>query len=264
MLNHLRHGRGEPLVLLHGTGDRLQAWDPIIDRLARAREAIAVDLPGFGASPVDEQKPPTASGFARAVAVLLDELGIESAHVAGNSMGGWTALELAKLGRARSVTALSPAGLWRHGVPAYCEASLRVSRAFARLLEPYARPIVATRASRTVMLSMMVAHPWRIPSWAAEGMITGIARAPGFDAHMRAVKHERFTGGRPITVPVTIAFGTQDHLVLRRWRRREELPAHTRWIDLPACGHVPMWDDPDLVAAVILEGSASARPRRVI
>ena len=64
----------------------------------------------------------------------------------------------------------------------------------------------------------------------------------------------RFEGGRGIEVPVTVVFGGRDGVVPADARRRDELPAHTRWVEPPGLGHVPMWDDPDLVARLILDG----------
>ena len=109
-----RSGQGEPLVLLHGQGFSRRSFDPVVPALAARRDVIAVDLPGHGGSP----RQPKGAGnaprdLAVAVAELLDELELPTVHVAGNSSGGWVALELAKLGRARTVTALAPAGLWR-------------------------------------------------------------------------------------------------------------------------------------------------------
>ena len=109
-----RSGQGEPLVLLHGQGFSRRSFDPVVPALAARRDVIAVDLPGHGESP----RQPKGAGnaprdLAVAVAELLDELELPTVHVAGNSSGGWVALELAKLGRARTVTALAPAGLWR-------------------------------------------------------------------------------------------------------------------------------------------------------
>ena len=58
-----------------------------------------------------------------------------------------------------------------------------------------------------------------------------------------------------IDVPVTVAFGERERLIPKSGRLRDELPAHTRWIELGGCGHVPTWDDPALVARTILEGA---------
>src|SRR5215210_1543335 len=111
-----REGRGEPLLLVHANGMSRLAWRPVLPFLRDQREVIAIDLPGHGMSPpAPPHVVPAPPGFAYLLGQLLDELGIDCAHVAGNSIGGWTALELAKLGRARSVVALGPAGLWKRG-----------------------------------------------------------------------------------------------------------------------------------------------------
>jgi pimeloyl-ACP methyl ester carboxylesterase len=113
-----RSGAGAPLVLLHGLGSSRQAWNPVIPALAARFDVIAVDLPGFGDSnPVAARTEPTPAVLAAAVAGLLDELGVTAPHLAGNSLGGWVALELAATRPAASLTLLSPAGLWRDGAP---------------------------------------------------------------------------------------------------------------------------------------------------
>lgn len=95
-LAHTRTGAGAPLVLLHGIGSSRRAWDPVIPALAERFDVIAVDLPGFGDSePLPPGVEPRPTALAAAVAGLLDDLGITTPHVAGNSLGGWVALELA-------------------------------------------------------------------------------------------------------------------------------------------------------------------------
>ena len=51
-LHHIRQGAGEPLVLIHGLGGSIVVWKPVIDLLAAERDVVAIDLPGFGASPI--------------------------------------------------------------------------------------------------------------------------------------------------------------------------------------------------------------------
>ena len=154
-IHYERSGQGEPLLLLHGIGSGLRIWDPVLPMLTPHYDVIAVDLPGHGESPVlDDSTPPDAATFALALARFMDELGIATAHLAGNSLGGWTALELAKLGRARSVAALSPAGLWRGRAPVYDIVLFRVSRWLARTLLPslppsWPRPLAARWFWRT-------------------------------------------------------------------------------------------------------------------
>jgi pimeloyl-ACP methyl ester carboxylesterase len=112
-VNFDRRGSGTPLVLLHGIGHRWQAWEPVIDTLAEHHDVIAIDLPGFGQSPVpDAGMPAQMSGTVSAVGDFFDSLDLDHPHVAGNSLGGAIALELAAAGRVASATALSPAGFF--------------------------------------------------------------------------------------------------------------------------------------------------------
>ena len=108
-LAHVRRGSGPPLVLIHGIGSQWQMWQPVLDRVAREREVVALDLPGFGES-AELGAPPTVEALAGAVAEFLDGLGLAGAHAAGNSLGGAVALALGRLGEARSTCVLSPAG----------------------------------------------------------------------------------------------------------------------------------------------------------
>ena len=256
-LHHEVHGAGEPLLLIHGTGSNLRVWNPLVDRLAARRTVICVDLPGFGLSPrMKPGTPPTPIGFARVLAGFLRELGHHTAHVAGNSVGGWTALEMAKIGAARSVVALSPAGLWARRTPLYTGLSVSTTRLSCRLLDPLMPALLSRPLGRKFAMWQQFAHPERLPPRAAVEAAKAFAYSPGFDEHLMATGRERFVGGRSIDVPVTVAFGQRDRLLLRsQARHREQLPPQTRWFELSGCGHVPTYDDPHLVAEVILRGS---------
>ena len=112
-LHHHREGEGQPLALLHGIGSRWQMWRPVLPALAAEHDVVALDLPGFGASPMPPAGTPAGvDSLCALVADFLDELGLDRPHLAGNSLGGLIALELARRGRARSVCAISrPASL---------------------------------------------------------------------------------------------------------------------------------------------------------
>jgi pimeloyl-ACP methyl ester carboxylesterase len=249
-----RIGDGEPLLLLHGTGGSRSHWKPLADLLAAEHELLLVDLPGHGESdPPPEGAPHTPIGYASALADLLDELDVGTAHVAGNSVGGWTALELAKLGPARSVTAIAPAGLWAKRDPWRCTVQLWSQHKMGRLFAPLTRRVMRSRLGRTVLLRGTVAKPRAMPADAAVELATTYARTATFDAHLAATRRERFRGGEDIGVPVTVAWGDKERLIPRSARRPDELPEHTRFVTLPGCGHIPMWDEPQLVAETILE-----------
>ncbi len=252
-LHYEQLGRGEPLLLIHGTGSSGTVWRPVLDALAVHRTLIVVDLPGHGSSPVlPTSIAPTPPNYAQAIANLLDRLGLEKVDVAGNSVGGWTALELAKLGRASSVVALAPAGLWLRN-PLSARATLWLTHH-----APTPPKVVFESAlTRTLLLSRIYGRPWRVPPEEAIDAAVGMHGTRQFDEHLRETSRTRFTGGTDIAVPITVAYGSREHLIPRRARRRDELPAHTRWLTLSGCGHAPFWDDPELVVRTILEG---ARP----
>jgi pimeloyl-ACP methyl ester carboxylesterase len=260
-----RSGQGEPLVLLHGLGSSRAAWEAIVPALAERFDVVAVDLPGFGASaPLPAGIEPSPAELATAVAALLDDLRIDRPHLAGNSLGGWVAMELAKTRPLRSVTLLSPAGLWKAGTPLYCMASLRLSRWLARHAGPALSMIVATRPGRLAVLGQMLAHPARLPAGQARSVVQALGTCPGFDATLKATARRRLHGAQAVTAPVTVAFGSRDVVLLRHQSRYlGELPPDTRTAALPGCGHLPMTDNPARVTDLIITSAsrAAAAPR---
>jgi pimeloyl-ACP methyl ester carboxylesterase len=249
----LRRGRGEPLLLIHGLGGSSRIWEPVLDLLASEREAIALDLPGFGTAPgLPEGTEPSAANLAAALRERCLELGIERPHIAGNSLGGWVTLEAGRAGWAASVTALSPAGLW----PAPLGSRRRDPRAWARRLRPLVALALRARRPREAALRTFAARPERIPADAGRELILDWVDAPGYDDANRAMRGHVFDpAGYPPELPVTIAWCERDRLVGPP--RRERLPAQSRLLVLPGVGHTPTWDDPELVARVLLEGSAT-------
>ncbi|MET7287292.1 alpha/beta fold hydrolase [Streptomyces sp. NPDC005573] len=256
-VSYARVGRGEPLVLLHGIGHHLQAWDPVVDILATEREVIAVDLPGFGASPAlpagldyDLATTNTVLGS------LFRALELDRPHVAGNSLGGLLALELGREKLVRSVTAFSPAGFWTQAERRYAFGLLLTMRGVAqRLPVPLVERLSRSTAGRTALTSTIYARPARRAPDAVVAETLALVGATGFDATLRAGATVQFTDDLP-GMPVTVAWGTRDRLLVRRQGvRAKRIIPHARLVRLPGCGHCPMSDDPALVARVILDGS---------
>lgn len=253
-----RSGAGDPLVLLHPLGADRNVWRPVLELLCPLRDVVCVDLPGFGASPpLASDRPADPSALANAVVGLLARLGLDHgrAHLAGNSLGGWVALEVAAVGHAASVTAIAPAGLWSSSL----QPKPQIARSLVRLAEPLIGPAMRSTALRRVALASVAAHPERIPADQAATLIRSYAGASGFAAVNRAMRAGRFTGLAEIGVPVTLAWPDRDRLV----DRPRQTPANVENLVLAGCGHVPMWDDPRAVAAALLAGSEAdlARPR---
>lgn len=259
-LAYTRSGAGAPLVLLHGIGSSRHAWSPVVPALAAHFTVIAVDLPGFGDSrPVPAHIEPTPATLAAAVAQLLDDLGLTDPHLAGNSLGGWVALELAAVRPAASLTLLSPAGLWHGDTPLYSRVSLRASRWLTRHAGGLLSRLVNYRLGRALILGQTHGRPMRLTAEYARAAIHAMGNCAGFDEVLTATAKRRFLATAPIGAPATVAFGSRDRLLLRHQSRHlDQFPHDTHVAVLPGCGHVPMADDPEAVTAVITETARRA------
>jgi len=258
-LNHTRRGSGEPLLLLHSLGGSLIQWSPVIDALAAEREVIAVDMPGFGESPpLPDGLEPSTENLATAVLAFCDSLGLDGLpDVAGISLGGWTAIECARQSGVRSVVALSPAGFWRQSSARSNRTISRV-RLAGRLLGPLLRPMMSSAAWRRRALGRFFHHAERLSPAEAAAVARAYVTAPAYAEASALMLAGRVEDMREIEVPVTLGWAEYDTLVRNRPLREGVLPDGVRQIELPGCGHVPTWDDPDLVARVVLEGRASS------
>jgi len=245
-------GGREPLLLIHGLGGSGQVWDPVLPLLQEEREVVVLDMPGFGsAAPLADGVTPTAANLAAALQAECEARGIRRPHVAGNSLGAWVGLEMGRAGAAASVTALSPAGLWR----APLGPRERDVRAWAQQARPLVAAALRVPALRRRMLSTFAAHPERIPAGAGRALVLGWVDADGYDGANREMRTHIFDpAGYPTEVPVTIAWGECDRLVGPP--KPERRPAGSRFLILPGVGHTPTWDDPELVARTLLDGSA--------
>jgi pimeloyl-ACP methyl ester carboxylesterase len=240
-------------VLLHSLGGSLRTWDPVIDLLTPDRDVIAVDLPGFGGSrPLSADIVPTPAALARAVGDLLGSLGVVAPHVAGNSLGAWVALELARQGGAASVTAIAPAGFWRGPLTPHGRVD---AQSLSRVFKPLLAVALHARAVRRAVLASTVARPERLSYAQAMRFVADYAGARGSPAVNRARRASQLEYADEIDVPVTVAWCEHDRLVAPR-----TVPGLTvtRELTLAGCGHVPMTDDPEAVARVLLDGSSDA------
>ena len=161
-ISTVQAGEGDPLICIHGLGATKASFLPTVSALAEHHRVIAIDLPGFG----DSVKPLGAAYdsafFARSVFALMESMGIERAHVAGNSMGGRVALEMAmtKPDRVDRVVLLSPALAWLRKRP--WALPLRLVRPELGFLQPAPRPVVDGIVRRLV--------PGAHDGWSAAGV----------------------------------------------------------------------------------------------
>jgi pimeloyl-ACP methyl ester carboxylesterase len=251
-----RGGSGTPLVLLHGFTDTWRAWIKLLGALEARHDVFAPTLPGHhgGESLDGELRWPA---LVDAVERGLDEQGIDRAHVAGNSLGGWLALELALRGRALSVVGLCPAGGWDRDSPLVKSTKAYFTRT-ARLggwAADHAEALVSRPGLRKLVLRDVVAHGDRVPAAEAAHMLRGSAGCTARKEIIALIERDHFGDLGPIDVPVRIAWGTEDRLLPPRKAaaRLRQLVPQAEFVDLPGLGHLPMWDDPDAVARTILE-----------
>ncbi len=251
-----RGGSGEPLLLLHGFTDTWRTWELVLPALERRHDVLAPTLAGHAGGPPLPDGPPDGAVL-DAIERALDEAGFGTAHVAGNSLGGYLALKLAERGRARSVVALSPGGGWAPGDDAYLEtlAHFDTMQEQLRRLAPRAEAILATADGRRRAAAMMAERWEHIPADLLAHLWHGVVACRG----MRALNEHARRAGWPleaerVTCPVRIVWGTADRLLpypraAARWRA--ELP-QADWVELKGVGHGPQLDVPLEAAQLIL------------
>ncbi len=263
-----RGGAGEPLVLIHGFAGTRLIWEPVLEALERSHDVLAVNLAGHVGGPALGETPVSVSALVDAVERDLDTAGFQTAHIVGNSLGGWIALELAIRGRARSVVALSPSGGYEPGSRAERRLGKLLTRnhRLSRLLLPGLDSMVRRPRLRHALLWQVAAHGERIPPAAAAQIVRDSVDCRVYFDLLPAIGRD----GPPreldrVRCPVLLAWGTHDRMIpsQRYSQRLRDMLPNAEWTELPGLGHVPMADDPDLVARTITEFVARSRERRL-
>ena len=141
-----RGGTGPPLVCLHGFMDTWRTWELVLPALERDHEVLAPTLPGHAGGPHISGDGADLAFAADAIEQAMDEARFETAHIIGNSLGGYLALELAARGRADSVVALAPAGGWVDGDDSIAEtrALQRRIHEAVKKIAPHAEPNIGS------------------------------------------------------------------------------------------------------------------------
>ena len=249
-------GSGTPMVCLHGFTDTWRSWQLILPALEARHEVLAPTLPGHaGGPPLDGRV--DVDRIADLLEEAMDRVGFATAHLVGNSLGGYLALRLAARGRARTVVAFAPAGGWAE------DAAVRETlRYFARMHElvrqaaPHADRIAASPDGRRQATAAITTNFEHIPSRLVAHLIRGAAAC---DAALPLIEYASRNGYRldaeKIDCPVRIIWGTGDKLLA--WPsaadlyRRRWLP-HADWVELEGVGHCPQLDVPLEAAQLIL------------
>ncbi|MBV9168004.1 MAG: alpha/beta fold hydrolase [Solirubrobacterales bacterium] len=254
-----RAGQGEPLVLLHGFMSTWHQWRPVMADLVPYFEVIAPTLAGHVGGPPYDEEESTLAAAGDAMERHLDELGVARAHLVGNSMGGALVLELAKRGRALSVVAIAPGGGW---APESGEAD-RLARLFARqrrlarAFGPIVPAVIKSPWLRRVAMHDVMRHGELVPPADVVQMMRASLQCTIFPRVIDALRldHARVTDLDQISAPTLIAWPRHDRMLpmgRHADRFRAEIPG-VEFRVLEGVGHVPTWDDPQLVARLIRE-----------
>ncbi|TPG36482.1 alpha/beta fold hydrolase [Mycolicibacterium hodleri] len=258
LTSHHRGGNGSPLLLLHGVGSIWRAWSPVLPYLDEHHDVIVPTLAGHGgAAALDPLHPPSINALADSIEAQLDELGIDRLHIAGNSLGGWLGIELARRGRALSLVLFSPAGAWRSQRSIEMR-SAAIGFSVGALSRYSARAdLLSTNAAlRWLMVAPQVAYPSRFPADILAASIRASAMSPVVAPLLREIirgQVEPLPADRDY--PVRLVWGNEDRVLpyagfgepmLRR------LPG-AELVRVAGFGHVPMTDDPARVARLILD-----------
>jgi len=251
-------GSGTPLVLLHGVGGTWRVWRPVLPLLERRHAVFAPTLPGHcGADRLPAGVVPSIDALADGVAEQLDRAGIDRAHIVGNSLGGWIALELARRGRARSVVLFGPAGAWRSAARMTAVATgMRLSFVLLARQAGRAEAIAGRRWARRLLLATQVEHPDRVDPAEFAASIRAMKDSPVVAPLLRVItKHPLEHLPADPDCPIRVVWAERDRIIPFE---RNGLPLLERvpgaeLVRLAGVGHVPMPDDPGQVARLILE-----------
>jgi pimeloyl-ACP methyl ester carboxylesterase len=253
-----RAGTGTPLLLLHGVGAIWRAWSPVLPYLEPHHDVIVPTLAGHGGGPpLDADVAPSVQALADALEGELDKLGLQKVHIAGNSLGGWVGMELARRGRARSLVLFSPAGAWRSQRSIELRANaIRLSVGALGRYASRADAIAANAVLRWPLLAGQVAHPNRVPPEELAAFIRAGGAAPVVAPLLRQLPLRQVDPLPAVRdYPVRLVWGSRDRVIPFDGfgsAMLERIPG-AELIRLAGVGHVPMSDNPAGVAELILE-----------
>jgi pimeloyl-ACP methyl ester carboxylesterase len=258
-----RGGSGPPLVCVHGFMDTWRTWELVLPALERRHELLAPTLLGHaGGPPLEGELTDTA--MVETIERQMDEAGFETAHVVGNSLGGFLALQLAERGRARTVVALAPAGGWAEDDDSYKDLlrHQRETQELARAASPFIEAILATREGRRRVTAYITTSFDHIPTELLAHLVLGVAGCSGLGPMIDyALREKWLLDPEKIACPVRIVWGTDDRVL--PWPqaaarfRRDWLP-QADWVVLDGVGHCLQLDVPLETAELILGFSVEA------
>ncbi len=242
------------LALVHGLGSAGSIWKTLVPELMKDFRVFAIDLPGHGEAPLAEKDGLSPRRLAEMIlGHLKDDHGVEELHVAGNSLGGWIALEMADVdpNTVKSVTALAPAGLWVEGPTGKIPASID-SRILAKISQ-FFMPLAYHLPPLKALGYRKITHLWRELGYeSCRDSVIAMARSKGYMPLWRGLVGRKLETSIPEKVEVAIIFGDNDRTLPQPLAQVKAVaPKHAKWIEVENCAHVIMWNFPKLTVDFI-------------
>jgi pimeloyl-ACP methyl ester carboxylesterase len=264
-VNYCELGEGPAILFVHGLGASWQSWLEQLPEFAASHRVVAMDLPGFGYSESPSEDI-SIEYYARWTAQFMDVLGIESAAVVGNSMGGFVSAELAiKVpARVQRLVFVSAAIFWQNRRRAQPLVQLaRMSDAVVARALVRATDDIATR--RRLRYAALATAGFRYPQYVsdelAHEMVRSARRTDGFLPALQALAGYDLEEELPkISCPTLIVWGANDQLVsVKDAERLEDLIPASRREVFERTGHVAMLERPERFNRLLEEFLAEER-----
>jgi pimeloyl-ACP methyl ester carboxylesterase len=242
------------LVLVHGLGSAGNIWKTLVPELIQNFTVYAIDLPGHGDAALHENEEMDPRSLAQAIVdYMVSELNVESMHVAGNSLGGWIALEMAAVApdNVLSVTALAPAGLW-HEQPKRKLPPSFLARILAKISQHFMKTAYRIPVLKAIGYKK-ITHLWRELSFeSCRDSVIAMARSKGYMPMWHGANGRRFESVVSEKVKLSVVFGDEDLTLPEEIAQEKSVaPKHSRWIVVDNCAHVIMWNYPTLTVELI-------------
>ena len=259
-----RGGSGAPLVCLHGFADTWRTWELVLPALERHHDVLAPTLPGHAGGPALAPDAGEA-GILDFLEGAMDDAGFSRAHLVGNSLGGYLALQLAVRGRAESVVAFAPAGGW---APADGSSRAMLARQAsmceqARGVAPRAPMLLSSREGRRAATRLITTNFEHIPRELLAHQMLGVASCSAEQLIAAALRAGFHVAAAGVRVPVRFVWGTEDALLPwpeAAWLFRGPSFARADWVELADVGHCPQLDVPVEAGQLILDWTLERHP----
>lgn len=252
-----RSGAGEPVLLVHPFATSQHVWAAVAEELAATHDVLSVTMAGHWGGPRVPFRQVSVKRFADELERAMDEAGWSTAHIVGNSLGGWLAFELERRGRARSVTAIAPAGGWRR----FTWDEFVIGLKFVALLPAIVAGrllgnlVLRRRFIQRIFLRTVAHRPEQVSREAATNMLRAACSCSAYVATIWAgVRDGGISGLDGVRAPTLLALCEHDWFIpAERYGRMyvDGLPPTAERITLPGVGHVPMLENPHLIAETI-------------